>query len=74
MLNPRPLPSWGMIKLVASPNRKCELGNQTYTKRCALCSRTQCPSEADLKNDRVISKNMCIGILELVYRRSPLYG
>ena len=41
MLKPRPLPSERMLKLVASPNQKCELGNQTYTKRCSLCSRTQ---------------------------------
>ena len=44
MLKPRSLPIWGMIKLVASPNQKYELGNLTFTKRCALCSRTQRPS------------------------------
>ena len=30
MLKPRPLPSERMLKLVASPNQKCELGNQTH--------------------------------------------
>ena len=59
-----------MIKLVASLNRKCELGNQTYTKRCAVCSRTQHPSLMRLTSRTIelFLKNLCVGILEFVYR------
>ena len=59
--------SYAIIKLVVNPNRKIELGNQTYTKRCALYSRMQCPSLRVVasKTIELFSKNTCVGDIEL---------
>ena len=49
------------MKLVASLKRKCDLGNQTDTKRCALFKNAASEfHEADLQNDRVIFEQVDI--------------
>ena len=62
----------GHYKVFANPNQKSELGNQTYTKRCALYSRMQCPSFRGVasKTIKLFLKNTCMGDIELLYRLS----